>query len=108
MLTREVADDTMSLFQLKALLQTLHPLNYPRTVVGFRQGIWNEAMVYPPRWNFLTSIQILDYSKTGDLVACSVPSRSTSEINLDKPNIVPAEANKGNIALSLISLRTVK
>ncbi len=62
-------------------------------------------MVYPPRWNFLTSIQILDYSKTRNLVACSVSSRSTSEINLDKPNIVPTKADKRNLA-SLISDHT--
>lgn len=65
-------------------------------------------MVYPQRWNFLTSIQILDYSKTEDLVACSVSSRSTSEINLDKPNIAPTKVDKRNQALFLITPRTVK
>jgi hypothetical protein len=54
----------------------------------------------------LTSIQILDYSKTGDLVVCSVPSWLTSEIDSNKPYRCPLEADKGSLTLSLNSPRT--
>nr|BAD19775.1 hypothetical protein [Oryza sativa Japonica Group]BAD28202.1 hypothetical protein [Oryza sativa Japonica Group] len=91
----------------KASSQTLHLLDRLRTVAGSRQGIRNEEMVYSPRYNFLTSIQILDYSKTGDLVVHSVLSWSTSEIDLDKPFRCPHEADKGSLTLSLNSPRTV-
>nr|BAD37561.1 Ulp1 protease-like [Oryza sativa Japonica Group]BAD37578.1 Ulp1 protease-like [Oryza sativa Japonica Group] len=46
-------------------------------------------------------------SKTGDLVVRSVLSRSTSEIDLDKPFRCPHEADKGSPTLSLNSPRTV-